>query len=203
LKKTIKKGCTTCKGFTLVELMIVVAIIGALATVATLGAHSFMPRFRLNLGCMDIMSAFNRARVSAIRNNAGGVAGVGPQCVLVFQPVGTAGALPGGSYFIFMDTDANWIEDAGAGEVRVFPQTGMPHGVELINATFNNNGQGSTFCCAYNSQGLATQALGGGPIVTGSVDMQAVTGSVRVNFTATGRLSKQMRDGGGAWVDHR
>lgn len=202
--KTYKKDCTPSKGFTLVELMIVIAVIAALLTAAALGAHSFMPRYRLNSACLDIIAAFQRARVSAIRNNAG-PPGINPQCVLVFQPAGTGGALLGGSYFAFMDTDADWLEDAG--EVRVIPQKGMPHSVNLINASFtdNNNGQANaTFCCAYNSQGLATQAFGGGPIVAGNVDMQAVAGSqiVRVNFTATGRVSRQLRDAGGTWVDH-
>ena len=202
--KTYKKDCTPSKGFTLVELMIVIAVIAALLTAAALGAHSFMPRYRLNSACLDIIATLQRARVSAIRNNAG-PPGISPQCVLVFQPAGTGGALPGGSYFAFMDTNANWIEDAG--EVRVIPQRGMPHGVNLIKANFtnNNNGQANTtFCCAYNSQGLATQAFGGGPIVTGNVDLQAVAGSrvCRVNFTATGRVSRQVRNVGGTWVDH-
>jgi prepilin-type N-terminal cleavage/methylation domain-containing protein len=199
-----KKDRTPSNGFTLVELMVVIAVTAALLTAAALGAHSFVPRYRLNSAFLDIIAAFQRARVSAIRNNVG-PPGISPQCILVFQPDGTGGALPGGSYFAFMDTDANWLEDAG--EVRVIPQTGMPHGIQLINANFtdNNNGQANaTFCCAYNSQGLATRAVGGGPIVTGNVDMQAVAGSqiVRVNFTATGRVSRQIRDAGGTWVDH-
>lgn len=203
-QKTYKKDRMLSKGFTLVELMIVIAVIAALLTAAVLSAHSFMPRYRLSSACLDIIAAFQRARVSAIRNNVG-PPGISPQCVLVFQPAGTAGALPGGSFFAFMDTNANWVEDAG--EVRIIPQKGMPHGVNLINATFTNNNNGlanATFCCAYNSQGLATQATGGGPIVTGNVDMQAVAGSrvCRVNFTATGRVSRQIRNAGGTWVDH-
>jgi prepilin-type N-terminal cleavage/methylation domain-containing protein len=202
--KTYKKDCTPSQGFTLVELMIVIAVIAALSTAAVLGAHSFMPRYRLNSACLDIIAAFQRARVSAIRNNAG-PPGVSPQCVLVFQPVGTAGALPGGSYFAFMDTNSDWVENAG--EVRVIPQKGMPHGVNLINASFINNNNGrvnAMFCCAYNSQGLATRAFGNGQIVAGNVDMQAVAGSqvLRVNFTATGRVSKQIHNAGGTWVDH-
>lgn len=199
LKEKIKKNWTTSRGFTLVELMIVIAIMGIMAAVGTTALHYYTPRYRLNSASLDIISTFYRARVSAIRDNDGT-----SQCVLVFEPDGAAGALPGGSYYVFEDTNANWIEDAG--ETKVVPRKGMPHGVVLFNVNFNNNGNlqpSATRCCAYNMQGIATRAVGGGTFVTGSVSLQAgqMSRVVRANFTVTGRVSLQRRDASGGWVD--
>lgn len=56
------------KGFTLVELMMVVAIIGIIAGISTISSRDLRARFRLKGATLDLYSDLQMARLGAIRS---------------------------------------------------------------------------------------------------------------------------------------
>lgn len=56
------------KGFSLVELMVVIALIGILASIGTLSTRDIRARFRLKSAALELYSDLQMARLGAIRN---------------------------------------------------------------------------------------------------------------------------------------
>lgn len=120
-------------GFTLVEVMIVVAIIGILAAVATPGIMATIPRYRLRAEARELLINFKKAKMEAVKRNR--------NVVLAFTPA--VGAL-GGSYRVFVDTDSN-NSYAVPPDIQLVNQS-MRTNVQLVSTTFNPAG--------YNPRGL-------------------------------------------------
>ncbi len=66
------------KGFTLVEAMVVIAVIGIVLAVAVPNIVGFMPEYRLKRAARDLYSAMQSTKMGAIKNNS--------SWALVFDP---------------------------------------------------------------------------------------------------------------------
>ncbi|NLZ17265.1 MAG: prepilin-type N-terminal cleavage/methylation domain-containing protein [Desulfobulbaceae bacterium] len=137
------------RGFTLTELLIVLAIIGTLTAVVLPSFFSMLPGIYLKGAVQQLYSDLQRAKIEAIKRNA--------NTMMVFTAVDCANIAlgtpsPNGSYTVFIDDgggDAakakNKVQDAG--EVTLLTTT-MPRHVALCSndsgITFTGNKVGFT-----------------------------------------------------------
>jgi len=112
------------KGFSLVELLIVIAIIAILSAFAIPNLFSDIPKYNLGAGAREILSAFQLARMTAIKENS--------NVVLSFNP----GA---GSLTIYVDDGegGGTAEDkVRNGAERLVKFYRMPSGIDLLTPSF-------------------------------------------------------------------
>ena len=124
-------------GLTLMELMVTIAIVAILASIAIPNYIGWMPKKRLQSDALEIQSSIQLAKLAAVKTNA--------SVVLSFNPAGD-------DYSIFADDGSgggiagNGIQE---GAERTLRSRQMTAGVDLLNTTF----AGNTF--RFDSKGLA------------------------------------------------
>jgi len=134
----------TNSGFTMIELMIVITIIGILSAVAVPRLTAWLPSYRLKSAASDLQSNMQKARVKAIKENV--------SVQIRFDNTNP----PGFYYFDTTDDDAYT-----AGEFRVnLSSYGSGVGYGTGNASSNWNGNNCTQATAigFGSRGTANQA---------------------------------------------
>lgn len=144
-----KQNTVSSGGFTLMEVLVVIGIIGILSMVAIPTISSTLPKYQLRAAARELVVDFKKARAEAVKRNR--------DVLIEFAP--SAG---GGSYLVCVD-----INGSGSCDVNdpVLRDVTVPQSVRLVSTTFTNNLTGFT------NRGLT---LGASP---GTVTLQNLDGS--------------------------
>lgn len=100
----IRRSATQQSGFTLIELMVAIGIMGVLTALAAPSFQSFFERYRVDAAVDEFNASLQLARVEAIRSN---------QQVVVRRGVGCATNNWGCGWVVFQDPNNNLTLDAG------------------------------------------------------------------------------------------
>lgn len=143
-------------GFTLIELMIVIAMIGILSCIAYPGFKRTLNAQRLSAGIQSIHSALLFAKLSAVKESQ------------IISVVFSLGQGTTGRYSVFIDNgttgtnSGNGLIELADGE-KILKTGSMPNGVNLYNIGLNGNlnaGKSTQF----NRQGFPSRNAGGIPV---------------------------------------
>ena len=125
-----RKKMKNSKGFTLIEVLIVIAIIGVLSAIAIPSISSWLPNYRLKSAARDLYGAAMKAKGEAVKRNV--------NCAITFnQQIGGISQ----AYIVYVDADTDCEFDAG--ETIVSQLTNWPKQVMLD--TTEGGGDGLTF----------------------------------------------------------
>ena len=194
IMKTYARTTKNVSGFTMLDIMIAVAIIGILAAIAVPAILSWVPDHRLRAEARNLYSNLQRAKMAAIRNNQ--------QWRVYFN-----NAVSPGQYFLCSDPGANNIWDGpaamgGDDNVQMTVNLSGLHGVDYGNGAATNQIDGGMFGSAIDYATLATAFNARGTVnLLGYVYLSNSNGTCyAVGTPSPAGLISLRRWGGNAWL---
>ena len=170
------------KGLTLVEVMVVVAILGIIAAVGATGVHHSLPTMRLKSAARDIFSASMQAKAEAVRR--------GENVTILFNTADN-------TWLMFLDSDNDEVVDAS--ETVLLASTPLPPRVSfdtglVVNGTPHADGVSfANNAMVFSARGIPVGAgggLGGGTVGLRAVDSSGATVRQRtVAVSTAGRVN--------------
>lgn len=167
-------------GFTLMEVMIVIAIIGLLSAIAVPNYIAYLPKHRLSQGTRAVYAALQYARLRAVKDQRSVVASfdTGADSYTVFADDGSGGGT------------AN--DGSRNGGEPILKNAAMPATVDITLAAF----AGGVPWTRFDSRGLPNGL--GGSIELQSTAQNQFMRQVTLRVTGTPRI-RVSTDGGGTW----
>jgi len=153
-------------GFTIVELLVVIALIALITAIAVPNFISWLPNYRLRSASQDLLSNFQKAKLAAVKSNVN---------VAVCFKGDNSG------YVAFVDTNVNYAND---GEEVVADVAWSDYKNLVVNLAFNtfDSNVGARPCMAFQPTGIP---------IDGSVDGFASVPSREAQISNTnGRSTK-------------
>ena len=156
------------RGFTMIEMVIVIAIIGILASFAIPSASKMRTNMRLGGAAREIHSVLQQARLRAAKEQS--------FVIVDFDPLT-------GNYIAFVDTDKDFIRDVNE---TIFYSNTLPNDVQMDSAIF---GSGPVTYTCFNKNGFPSDDAMN--IFNGSVILSNINYSRTVNLTGAGNTTIQ------------
>lgn len=181
------------RGFTLIELMVTIAVAALVLTIAVPSFESAINNGRLSSAANEMIGALQSARAEAIRHNkrAGFCLSktanmANPSCV-------AANATDANGWITFLDLDRN----GSYGAADTLLRTGTSHGRIVIQASSNVQGRSRVI---FRSDGFARDN-GGTSFLNGAIDLcipttRPPTNIRRILIGSGGRMSMTIPEGG-------
>lgn len=154
------------KGFTLMELMVTIAIIAIIAVTAMPSVIGVFPRIRLSTGARDLHDAVQLAKIRAVKQNVSTVLAI---------------SVANGSYALFVDNGAGvGIAEDGIrnGTEATILQGQLPTDVRITGTTFGGN------TVNFNARGFPA-----GPGTVSIASTAANGGQRTINVTTAGGIN--------------
>jgi prepilin-type N-terminal cleavage/methylation domain-containing protein len=181
-------------GFSLIELMVVVGILGILTAIAVPATVRYRPSYYLSQASREIMSDLQKARITAIRQNV--------QVVASFTS-GTYSDKGGvGTYIVYLDTNGDWgPTDAGGSPETVVIQTKtMPGTVSMTQLTNQTGTPVANLLLGFNNHGLAARSAAGAFVFGDVVLRNSISQYKRVQLSPSGHVRVQKSADGIVWT---